>query len=440
LEHERERDTWWRDHLWGAESNGSPTVHLIVAFEPGAPRDAEHALGLVGCEYYERSAAGLVTYVAVAERGRRKRVGRGLMLEARRALAQDARAAGRELAALFGEVHEPTRVQPGTDVMPPRERVAVMARYGAKRVPIPYVQPSLGDGRPRSDALMLVAFPTHEPDVRTVPGEAVRTFLAELYEASEGKLDTADRVFARMLLAVDDEVELDDLVRVEDPVFRFDRYGVAFHFAAWQRDVVPPLRSSRAIESFERDILAYAYRADPPFATRVDVAPQIRHVDVRFAPHVSYLSEGRPTTLVVADGAGTVRRAELHIGETRFASGLTVLHVILGPGPDPDASALTEYDLIKLAKFWEVGEGLPEPGLDPDDATLFTVRDTSRPDAPETTVRAIAERVLDEVAGEDGPRRVEVREAPGGVGGEDDVLERVDDGLREGGVDGHHPW
>jgi hypothetical protein len=143
-------------------------------------------------------------------------------------------------------------------------------------------------------------------------------------------------------------------------------------------------RDGDPLVSFEEDILAYA---DPhpasdgagsaPFCTStVEVPDEWAFVEVSFPAEVTFRSEGRLVPMRCAgldDEPGRpdherrrTRRFLLRASSTEFErSGLTVLHLVFGPDPGaPTASALNEYDLIKLMKLWQPGEGLSRDGRD----------------------------------------------------------------------------
>ena len=154
----------------------------------------------------------------------------------------------------------------------------------------------------------------------------------------------------------------------EEPELTFLRYAIAFHLAArWCGEDKPPLRREtrfeRAMESYEDDMLLYAHRDEAPFFTRV-VPTEIEAVTVHFPPELAYEAEGRRKRLRCAGAteAGRTRKFGVALGQTWFErSELAILSLVLTPPEPPVAdSSLNEYDVIKLVKLWEGGEGVAE--------------------------------------------------------------------------------
>lgn len=166
-------------------------------------------------------------------------------------------------------------------------------------------------------------------------------------------------------------------VEKEAPALTFDDYAIAFHFAAgWTDDQAPAASTTAAkrnagaaepMESYERDLLLYAHRDEPPFFTRVVTVPaEAATLTARFPAELVYESELRRIRLQCAASGETGRQRKFSVfaSETIFErSRIVVLNLVLRPlGAGAAESQLNEYDLIKLIKLWEGGEGRPAPG------------------------------------------------------------------------------
>jgi GNAT superfamily N-acetyltransferase len=174
---EQEGPDDWAPRLWGEPEPPQPEQHGFVAGTQ-VMRSERSLAGFAFVERYRESRCALLSYIAVASSRRGQGIGRTLFARA----LDSARAAGERdgapLRAVFAEIHDPRRVE--SDVIAPENRVQIMERLGASRVPVTYVQPALGEGR-RSDRLMLIAFPEDAKPV--VEAAAVWGFLLEYYAA-----------------------------------------------------------------------------------------------------------------------------------------------------------------------------------------------------------------------------------------------------------------
>jgi hypothetical protein len=150
----------------------------------------------------------------------------------------------------------------------------------------------------------------------------------------------------------------------ERPVLKLVKYGVALHFLGTNGSVNRPHSSSTEFSSFERDLASYSYRLKLPFYNRVLKVPEdMERIEIQFPKEIVYLSEGKKFKLV-CDGIGLdayrSRYVQLRASKTYFQSGLSVFHLVLTAETESEESELNEYDLVKLAKLWEGGEGIDD--------------------------------------------------------------------------------
>jgi GNAT superfamily N-acetyltransferase len=171
---EQESPDDWIPRLWGEPDPPRPEQYAVVA-------RADTLAGFAFVERYRTSRCALVSYIAVDASARQAGLGRELLSRALRSARDAAEADGEPLRAVFAEIHDPARVPDTGDVIRPADRVRIMARLGAERVPVTYVQPALDDTSARSDRLMLIAFPL-DGELR-VTGSDVTGFLDEYYRA-----------------------------------------------------------------------------------------------------------------------------------------------------------------------------------------------------------------------------------------------------------------
>lgn len=179
---EREDPAQWADRLRRDHPEPQPRMHLLVAVQPGADGQAR-VLGGMAFEYYRGSRCGLFTYLVVDPDHQRQGLARALVGRAIAILQADAREFGTSLRAVFSETEDPEQVAAQGNAMSPRDRLAALARLGARWIDIPYVQPTLVGGSGRCRHLLLLAFHHQGPAPDALDGAAVRDFLHEFYRA-----------------------------------------------------------------------------------------------------------------------------------------------------------------------------------------------------------------------------------------------------------------
>jgi GNAT superfamily N-acetyltransferase len=194
---EGEDPSIWAPLLWGEPDPAQPVLHALVAGRDLVNPSGRDLMGVLLCEFYRRSSCGLLSYLAVRPGLRGRGLARWLVESAVGTLRAEARSGGQDLRAMFGEVHDPAKVDPSQDAFDPTSRLEVMEKLGARLVPVSYVQPELRPGLRRSDRLLLVVFPVDGP-VRSLPAETVRDFLRDLYGALGVRDPDGDPDYARM--------------------------------------------------------------------------------------------------------------------------------------------------------------------------------------------------------------------------------------------------
>lgn len=397
---EREGPDVWRPLLWGGERDSAPLeLHILLAVEREAAPLGRRVYGGLVFEIYRQSACALFTYLVVdpAPALRRQGLGRRQVSEARRVVDKRARALGLQVQAVFGEVHDPAWPSPEDRVMDPWERIEALQRLGARCLDIPYVQPPLGRKGQPSHHLMLFAFTStgqqaaggraeegaEEYGSPSVPAATVVAFLRDYYRANDVAEPERAEYAAPMWEYLHDLQRRDAAVPwvtyvEEQPTQSFGRFAIAFHFAMVEARPIDQAVDAEPFATFERDILAYAYRerrgidGRAPLQSRVLLPHVPKTVEIRFPVVTAYRSEGDHYRLWCAGQAGRVRRRRLRLlaSRTDFRSGdfgpagarrpgreralgegRKVFHLVFFSDRDGGYRRCSEYDLIKLAKL-----------------------------------------------------------------------------------------
>lgn len=180
--------------------NGSiDGVHIVVNVlgENLYNRNAHIIKGIAVSYYYSAENAGLLAYYAVARNTGERGLGKILVQSAIHALKQEAKSHGKKLGGAFIEVHDPKKVTANDDVMDPHKRVGIFESWGAKHIPIDYMQPPVEADQSYSDKLLLMNYPV---DGYYCKPTAIADMLRGMYRVnSPTQPPEADPHFVRML-------------------------------------------------------------------------------------------------------------------------------------------------------------------------------------------------------------------------------------------------
>ena len=208
IHEEQEDPSVWRPLLWGPLRNQlNPVLHILVAGHFLRTKELRKVVGALFAEFYKESKCGLLTYLVVHPNHRHQGIGKYLLQEGIQRLKTDAKKSGAKLQAVFGEVNNPSKVSVSQDSMNPEERLRIIAKLGARLIPIRYVQPELRPGQGRSGYMFFVVFPLHERQEEYVSGNIVVVFLREFYQVQ----GVVDRDNDRDLLHVVTYIENKDI-------------------------------------------------------------------------------------------------------------------------------------------------------------------------------------------------------------------------------------
>lgn len=192
---ERESRETWEDAL---SARSVPyQLEFCVALEGAA------VAGAAAFEYYPRSVCGLVTFLFVAAAHRSQGIARELVGRLERRLLEISEA---RLRAIFAEAEDPERAREDgvKTVLDPALRLRILSRLGARRVAIPYIQPSLGPGKDPAMHLQLLLL--RPRSVAQIPREQLEAFLREFYGVLLPDEHTAAELVSRVLRQAPNEL------------------------------------------------------------------------------------------------------------------------------------------------------------------------------------------------------------------------------------------
>ncbi len=134
--------------------------------------------GISVAYYFEQQNVGLLAYNAIDPQHREAGLGK-LMVDSRiEALKDIAKASGRQLGGVFIECNDPMKVAPEHDSMDPAKRVKLFEKWGARQIPIDYVQPPVSKHDDYSENLLLLNYPV---DGKYADKKVVEDYLRAVY-------------------------------------------------------------------------------------------------------------------------------------------------------------------------------------------------------------------------------------------------------------------
>jgi hypothetical protein len=187
-----------------AINGGYDKVQIVVNVLGEHLEDPENYVikGMSVAYYYEQQNVGLLAYNAISPEHREAGLGK-LMVQSRiESLQQIARGQGKELAGVFIECNDPFKVTPAMDSMDPAKRIKVFEKWGARKVPIDYVQPPVTVDGYYTDCLVLMNYPL---DGKYADKDCVESFLRGIYrDYRTERLQAGEETIERTIRADDD--------------------------------------------------------------------------------------------------------------------------------------------------------------------------------------------------------------------------------------------
>lgn len=168
------------DKFMKAINGGFPGVGIAVNLLGENLEDPDNYVlkGISIAYYYEEQNVGLLAYNAISPAHRERGLGK-LMVQSRiDTLKEMARDAGKKLGPVFIEVNDPAKVTPEMDSMDPNKRVAIFTDWGAKQMPLDYVQPPVDRDSNYCENLLLMNYPV---DGKYADRKGVEDFLRAIY-------------------------------------------------------------------------------------------------------------------------------------------------------------------------------------------------------------------------------------------------------------------
>lgn len=178
---------------------GIPKVGIAVNILGENLNDPEKRVlkGISVAYYYEPQNVGMLAYNAIAPQHREKGLGKIMVQSRIDSLKKLAQAQGKSLAGVFIDVNDPAKVSVEEDSIDPAKRIAIFGNWGARMVPIDYVQPPLEKDGYYCDTMRLMNYPI---DGLYADKATVEAFLRGLYRECRSDVHPDDDHYFKQMI------------------------------------------------------------------------------------------------------------------------------------------------------------------------------------------------------------------------------------------------
>ena len=185
---QRDEFSFWLDHLNRRDGPCGDYIAVVTGDNLREPANS-NVQGISIGVYYNQVKTGFLAYHAVHPDARGQGIGRPLFESLRSVFRERAAHDKGRLRAVFSDINDPAKVSRQDDVFDPAKRVAIFEKWGARRVPIDYVQPALASDKGKGENMLLLSYPD---DNGYFPSpDLIASFLRAMY-AGYGLEDPVD--------------------------------------------------------------------------------------------------------------------------------------------------------------------------------------------------------------------------------------------------------
>jgi GNAT superfamily N-acetyltransferase len=340
-----EREDWKDIQLRICDPNAFPKTILFFD-NPLAPDG-----GLIADIYPEQGVVHLI-YIAVAQNKRGNGIAKRLIKEILPScLAQLQKQLNCSFKAVLFESNIPWLTT--KDAIDPKTRLQIFEYFGAKAIPIKYVQPALHEAKKEVENLFLLSFPLEGHLHQSIETSLLIEFLDAFYKGlgiNEPKQNPFFKKMQAELINIThmNQVQLTAIPQQERPQIRMNKSAICLQFAT-KDEAHLSVNSAICNEfySYETDLLSAHFQKRRPFESQFQEQIGVLPITIHFPEQYNYLSEGKRHQRV------SIRQevsAKLHVSRTRALNGNTsTWSVVVSTG---DGDYLTEIECIKLLNFF----------------------------------------------------------------------------------------
>jgi len=340
-----EREDWKDIQLRICDPNAFPKTILFFD-NPLAPNG-----GLIADIYPEQGVVHLI-YIAVAQNKRGNGIAKRLIKERLPScLAQLQKQLNCSFKAVLFESNIPWLTT--KDAIDPKTRLQIFEYFGAKAIPIKYVQPALHEAKKEVENLFLLSFPLEGHLHQSIETSLLIEFLDAFYKGLGINEPNQNPFFRRMqteLINIThmNQVQLTAIPQQERPQIRMKKAAICMQFAS--KDEPGQAVASEICNefySYETDLLSAHFQKRRPFQSQFLDDFGVLPITIHFPTYYSYLSEG---TRHQKASMRTQVSAQLHLSRSKSLTGNTsTWSVVVSTAPD---DYFSEIECIKLLNFF----------------------------------------------------------------------------------------
>ncbi|MFN5653757.1 MAG: hypothetical protein ACK465_09060, partial [Flavobacteriia bacterium] len=301
--------------------------------------------------YPEQGVVHLI-YIAVAQNKRGNGIAKRLIKEILPScLAQLQKQLNCSFKAVLFESNIPWLTT--KDAIDPKTRLQIFEYFGAKAIPIKYVQPALHEAKKEVENLFLLSFPLEGHLHRSIETSLLIEFLDAFYKGlgiNEPKQNPFFKKMQAELINIThmNQVQLTAIPQQERPQIRMKKAAICMQFAS--KDELGQAVASEICNefySYETDLLSAHFQKRRPFQSQFLDDFGVLPITIHLPTYYSYLSEG---TRHQKASMRTQVSAQLHLSRSKSLTGNTsTWSVVVSTAPD---DYFSEIECIKLLNFF----------------------------------------------------------------------------------------
>lgn len=368
---ENERESFADDIIPRIEDADNKELQTFCVLSIG---DDKAILGGLVADWYPECDSLELIYITVDKNNRQHNVGSKLLKNGINLIQKHLKSNDKEIKHIYLEVDIPTlsssnkteQTSSLKEAMNPVDRLAVWEKWGAKRIPINYVQPPLSEDKGPVCSMMLMYLTGYSDVSDQISAKDLKLFLKAFYK---GLNASDDENLTKMLEGIDmiadkGNIKLESITEV--PYAIIGDATITTHFQISGECKVKLPETCNDFNSFECDLMNYMNQNERPFKTKL--VKLYKNVPLIMPSFFCYTSEG------ITHYFRTLPREELTVDVSISLScpaDIKKINPIAHLSIKPSSGLFSDYDFIRIA----TGFGSRQEGYKADRDIKFLIED-----------------------------------------------------------------